>query len=221
MKKPEHVTAIFSFDQNPSIFLNDAQTFFTALINPPGNTHVTIAAAVMSAAQGRLATAETAQSAVAMRTKGLARLGDLEVSAVYADVQNFVAIVQTAVNNAPNKLTAIKIVNDCGLFTRKITIKTKPEFNVENDETTAGEVDIIYKAASHGVHACYETQESTDGINFVTVKTSPDSRYKYTHGKASGTKLWFRGRVILSDKKGGARGWITPSCCIYFCSLNK
>jgi len=209
MKKAAHVNAIFSYDDNVDIFLDDALAFYTALFNSPGNTHVTIPIATQSSVQGRLTTATGSQSAVKTRTKGLAATRNVDVQAVITDVQNFVAQVQTAVNNAPNALTAIKIVLDCGLFTRKITSKTKPPYNVEADKTTAGEFDIIFKAAARGVHACYETQESTDGINFVTVKTSPDSRYVYIHGKPSGTKLWFRGRVILSDKKGGAQAWLS------------
>jgi len=65
-----------------------------------------------------------------------------------------------------------------------------------------------FKAAARGARACYELQESTDGINFVTVKVSPDSHYKYAHGKAEGTKIWFRGRLSLSEKMGGAQTWL-------------
>ena len=138
------------------------------------------------------------------------------MQAVITDIQNFVGIVQTAANNATNATIATTIVTECGLHTKKQPSKTKAGFAVKNDATTAGEVDFIYKAAAKGLKACYETQESTDNINWVTVKTSPDARYTYAHGKPSGTKLYFRGRMILSELKGGAQAWITPSVVYLF-----
>ena len=102
------------------------------------------------------------------------------------------------------------IITECGLHTRKITSKTKAGFTVGNDATTAGLLDFVFKAATGGVGASYETQQSTDNIAWATVKTSPDSSSTYAHGAVSGTKLYHRGRVILSEKKGGAQAWITP-----------
>ena len=124
------------------------------------------------------------------------------------DVRNFEAIVQTAINNAPDELTAITIAQECLLHVKKQAVISKNDFNVENDTATSGVVDIVFKAAARGARACYELQESTDGINFVTVKVSPDSHYKYAHGRAEGTKIWFRGRLSLSEKMGGAQTWL-------------
>jgi hypothetical protein len=126
------------------------------------------------------------------------------------DVNNFVLIVQTAVNNAPNEAAAKQIVSDCGLHTKKFTPVTKGDFKIENDTKVAGELDVIFKAAPKKARAAYELQESTDGVNYVTVKCSPDAHFKYPHQKTLGTKLWFRGRVNLGDKKGGAQPWLYP-----------
>lgn len=216
MKKKKHVNAIFYYSDNVSQLLTDALAFYTAISTPPGNGAVTIPSATITAAQGRVATARAAEGNVNTRTIGAAGARDIAVQAVITDIQNFVAIVQTAANNAPNETAATTIVTECGLHTKKQPSKTKPGFAVKNDATTAGLVDFIYKAAAKGLKACYETQESTDNVNWVTVKTSPDARYTYTHGKPSGTKLYFRGRMILSELKGGAQAWQVPSTAFIF-----
>jgi hypothetical protein len=211
MKKPQHTNAIFIYNENVTQMLSDALAFYIAISTAPGNTWVTIAAATIAAAKGRITTAQTAETNTKTRAIGTADARNIAVKAVDTDVQNFVAIVQTAVNNAPDAVTAATIVHECGLHTREITILTKGDFKITNDGTTSGVVDIVFKAAHKGYHACYELQESTDGITFITVKVSPDSRYKYTHGKAIGTKLWFRGRISLSEKRGGAQVWMAPT----------
>ena len=216
MKKRKHVNAIFVYNENVSQFLTDALAFIIALSTAPGNTVVTIAATAITAARNHITAAQTAETNVASRTIGTANTRDVAVNQVITDVQNFVAIVQTAANNAPDVATATSIVTECGLVTRKPSNKTKAGFNVKNDAATAGLVDFIYKAAAQGLKACYETQESLDNINWVTVKTSPDSSYTFAHGKASGTKVYFRGRIILSEKKGGAQAWITPPTAFIF-----
>ena len=125
-------------------------------------------------------------------------------------------IVQTAANNASDVATATTIITECGLTTRRLYSRVKPEFAVVNDAVTAGSVDISFKAAAAGVAASYETQTSTDNVSWTTVKISPVSNYTYSHGVASGTKLYFRGRVILTDKKGGAQAWLAPSSVYLF-----
>ncbi|MHB8260693.1 MAG: hypothetical protein ACYDCN_08045 [Bacteroidia bacterium] len=50
----------------------------------------------------------------------------------------------------------------------------------------------------------------TDGIIFTLGKVSPDSRYKYVHTHPIGTKLWTRGRLNFSEKKGGEQAYILP-----------
>ena len=208
MKKPQHTSASFIFDNNESKMLSDSSAFYTAISTPPGNTHVTIAANLITAAQGRVTTAQNAVTAAKTKAVGTAGVKDIAIKAVIVDVRNFEAIVKTAINNAPDELTAITIAQECLLHVKKPSIANKNDFSVENDTTTSGVVNIIFKAVKQGVNACYELQESTDGINFVTVKVSPDSHYKYAHGKAEGTKLWFRGRISLSEKKGGAQTWL-------------
>jgi hypothetical protein len=211
MKKRKHVSAIFVYNENVSQFLTDALAFIIALSTAPGNTVVTIAATAITAARNHITTAQNAETNVASHTIGTADARDVAVNQVVTDVQNFVAIVQTAANNATDVATATTIVTECGLVTRKPASKSKPSFAAKNDSKVSGLFDFIYKAAGKGVHACFETQESIDNINWVTIKTSPDSRYSFAHGKPVGTKVWLRGRMILSEKKGGAQAWMTPS----------
>jgi hypothetical protein len=210
MKKPQHTTAFFIFSDNAPQMLSDALAFITAISTPPGNIWVTIAAATISASKTRITTAQTAEFNTKTRAIGTAKARDLAVNPVVTDVLNYVAIVQTAVNNAPNLATALTIISECGLHYKLPVIINKNDFKTENDAATSGVVDIVFKAAPRGVHACYELQESIDGINFTPAKVSPDSRYKFTHGKAIGTKLWFRGRISLSEKRGGAQTWLYP-----------
>lgn len=167
MKKRKHVNAIFVFNENVSQFLTDALAFLIALSTAPGNTVVTIAAAAITAARNHITAAQTAETNVASRTIGTAGTRDVAVNQGITDVQNFVAIVQTAANNAPDVATATSIVTECGLVTRKPSNKTKAGFAAKNDPTTGGLFDFIYKAAAKGLKACYETQESLDNITWL------------------------------------------------------
>lgn len=216
MSKRKHVNAIFTFSKNVSQFLTDAQTFYTAISTAPGSGFVTVTAASITAAQGRITSARAAESAVGTGAMGLAAARDLAVGLVEADVRNFVLVVQTAANNALDVATATTIVTECGLSTRRVGTKTKNDFEVLNDASSAGVLDVVFKAVGNGKNACYETQMSTDNVNWATVKISPDSRITFPHGSASGSKLYFRGRVILSEKKGGAQMWITPPSAYIF-----
>ena len=216
MTKRKHVNAIFTFDKNVSQFLTDATTFYTAITTAPGSTYITVLPATMTAAQTRITTARAAESAVGTGTMGLAAARDLAVSAVEADVRIFQSLVQNAATSALDVATAVTIVTECGLVTRRAPSRSKPDFAVNNNIITAGLVDIMYKATAHGVKTCYETQISTDNLNWTTVKITPDSSIAYAHGLAMGTKLYFRGRVILSEKKGGTQSWITPPDAFIF-----
>jgi hypothetical protein len=216
MKKRKHIIAIFIYDENVSQFLSDALTFYTTISTPPGNALVSIAAASVTTAQTHVATARSAEAIVATGLHGSAAARDLDVAIVQTDVRNFVAIVQTAVNNAPDDLTALAIIKECGLHTRKLNSKTKAGFDVQNDETSAGTLDFIFKAAAKGLKVSYEVQESIDTISWLTVKVTPDSSSTYVHGKAAGAKLYYRGRIILSGKKGGAQAWMSPPATYIF-----
>lgn len=210
MTKKKHVSAFFTFNSNVSQFLTDAQAFYTAISTAPGSSYVTVTPASITAAQAHITTARTAETAVSTGSIGLASARNLAVAVVETDVRNFMLIVQGAANNAPDLATATTIITECGLTTRRVTSKVKLPFDVLNDDTTAGLLDIIYKAVPHSMSVCYETQISTDNLSWTTVKVTPDSRITYMHGVASGTKLYFRGRVILGEKKGGAQAWVTP-----------
>ena len=211
MTKRKHVSAIFTFSRNVSQFLTDALAFYAAISTAPGSSYITITAATITAAQGRVTAARTAEIAVGSGTIGLAAARDLAVALVEADVRNFTSIVQTAATNALDVATATAIVTECGLTTRRVTARMKSAFEVINNATSAGVLDFIYKAAAPGVHACYETQLSTDNVNWTSLKITPESSFTYPHTMSSGTKVYFRGRVILVDKKGGAQAWLMPS----------
>jgi len=210
MKKRKKVNAIFVVNENVSQFLTDALAFLIALSTAPGNTVVTIAAAAITTARNHITAAQTAETNVASRTIGTADARDVAVNQVLTDVDNFVAIVQTAANNALDVPTATSIVTECGLVTRKPASKTKGGLSVINDTTVSGTFIIIFKAAANRAKACYEIQESTDNVTWITVKVSPDSHYLFAHGKPVGTKLYIRGRLSLSEKNGGAQVWIVP-----------
>ena len=119
MKKPQHTSASFIFDPNVSKMLKDALAFYIAISTAPGNTHVTIAAALIAAAQGRVATAQNAEIAAATKAVGTAGVRDSAVEAVMVDVRNFEAVVQTAINNAADKTTAKTIAQECLLHTKR------------------------------------------------------------------------------------------------------
>ena len=216
MSKRKHVNAVFATSENVSQYLTDALTFYTAISTTPGGTFLTITPAAITAAQGRVAAARTAESAVGTGTMGLAAARDLAVGAVETDVKNFTALVQIAANNAVDVATAKTIITECGLVTKRNGAKTKDGFSVTINSVTAGLLDLVYKAPVKNVKASYETQQSMDNVNWLTVNISPDSRNAYAHGMPSGTKLYFRGRVILSVKKGGAQVWLTPSASFIY-----
>ena len=209
MKKKKHVQAIFDVNENVPDFLTDAQAFFKVLLTPAAAAYVTIPATNLTTAQTHGTNALTAETAVRTGTHGTADARDIAVGLTLNDVRNFVAIVQTAANNAVDEETAIAIVTTCGLRTHKKATKSKADFNVENDLTSAGSLILSFKAAPKGTNAAYEIQESSDNINFITVKVTPDSRSKFQHGKTPGTKIYYRGRIILSDKKGGTQDWMS------------
>ncbi|MHB8259878.1 MAG: hypothetical protein ACYDCN_02825 [Bacteroidia bacterium] len=211
MKKRKHVNAIFWYAVNVSQFLNDAWAFFSKLTTAPGNTHVTVSPTLLAAMQGRITAARTAEANTTTRARGTANTRNTAVDLVIADVQTMEALVQTPVNAATDVLTAETIVTDCGLHTRKKTVKTKPDISVANDTSTNQEIDVAFKAAPNGIKCSYQLDISLDGIIFTLGKVSPDSRYKYVHTHPVGTKLWTRGRLNFSEKKGGEQAYIYPT----------
>jgi hypothetical protein len=225
-KKPEHVEAIFDYSENVPQLLSDAITFYTAIapagaisagsLAGAGATYAAIPVASITTALAHVASCRTAESAAATRAIGTAPARDLALAPVLVDIHNFVATIQIVVNNAPNAETAKAIVAACGLHTRKETPRTKAGFDVKNDPTSVGMLDFAFKAALRGVRACYEIQQSTDNINWITIKITPESRTTYMHGMPSGTKLYFRGHIILGDKNGGVQAWLTPATAFLY-----
>jgi hypothetical protein len=208
MKKRKHVVAYFVGSDNVSQYLSNALTYYLALL-AQGTTYVTFGAGVIAAAQTRAEAAQVAESKVPLGGLGAADARDLIVAPVITDVQNFVLLVQAASNNATTVAAATAAVTGCGLVTRKPVVTTKDSYTVTND-TTPGMVDVVFKAASKGVRACYQTAESLDNVTFTIVKTLPDSRHSFAHGHPKDTKVYYKGRVILSAKNGEEQAWITP-----------
>ena len=216
MKKRKHVAAIFYYSTNVSQFLSDADALFIAVSTAPGSSFVTIPAATITAARAAVVTARAAESNVATHTAGTAGNRNISTDAVVTYVQNVVLAVQAAANSATTVALAEAGVTECLLHTKKAAVTNKDSFTFENDATVAGLFDISFKAAAHGVRASYETWLSLDNITYEFVKSSPDSRYTYAHGKPVGTKVYLKGRMALSEKKGGAQGCITPPDAFVF-----
>lgn len=210
MQKRKHVNAIFYYSGNASQFLSDAEAFFTVLGTAPANTFVIIAARDLTNAHAAVVTARTAESNMATRTVGTTGIRNIGTDAVVTFVQNFTALCQISANNATTVALATDGVTECLLHTKKQSSTHKDSFTFSNDATTSGLFDIAFKAAPHGIHAGYESWISLDNITFVFAKSSPDSRYTYAHGKPVGTKVYLKGRMVLSEKKGGAQSFITP-----------
>ncbi|MHB8261283.1 MAG: hypothetical protein ACYDCN_08845 [Bacteroidia bacterium] len=210
MKKRAHVNAIFYYSINVSQFLSDADAFFIVLGTAPANTFVIISTRDLAAARAAVVTARGAESNVSSRTRGVADARDLNIAPVVTYVQNFVLAVQTSANNAATVALATAGVTECLLHTKKPSTKHKDSFDFSNDATTPSLFDIAFKAAPKNVHACYECWLSLDNITFDFVKSSPDSRYTYAHGKPVGTKVYLKGRMVLSEKKGGEQAFIIP-----------
>ncbi|HEX7413606.1 MAG TPA: hypothetical protein VF411_06125 [Bacteroidia bacterium] len=211
MKKRKHVNAIFWYAGNVSQFLNDAWAFFIKLTTAPGNTHVTVSATLLAAMQGRINAARAAEAATTTRARGTANTRNTAVDLVITDVQTMEALVQTPVTAATDVLTAENIVTDCGLHTRINTVKTKADLTVANDTSINQAIDAAFKAAPRGFKCSYQLDISLDGITYTLGKVSPDSRYKYVHTHPVGTKLWLRGRLNFSEKKGGEQAYIYPT----------
>ncbi|MHB8261312.1 MAG: hypothetical protein ACYDCN_09290 [Bacteroidia bacterium] len=210
MKKKKHINAIFYYSSNDSQFLSDADAFFVVLGTPLVTADVTIPARDLIAARAAVVTARAAVGTSTSRTRGTADAKNLSIEPVVTYVQNFSALVAIAANNAPTVRKANNIVTECLLHTRKPSTKHKDGFTFSNDATIAQQFDFAFKAVPNKVHASYEGSISLDGIKWESVKASPDSRFTFTHAFAVGTKVWGRGRITLSEKKGGQQAWITP-----------
>src|ERR1035437_1432012 len=137
MNKRKHVAAIFQFVENVSQLLSDVTTFYTAISNPPGNTHVTIAAATITTAKNNVIKALAAEAAVKTRTIGTSSARDAILATVITEVRSFVLLVQASANLAPDEVVATQIVTECGLTTRADAVRVKKDFEVRMDDTAA------------------------------------------------------------------------------------
>ena len=218
MKKQKQVQAHFWTSENVSQFLTDALTFYTAIFTAPGNTHVTVSSTEIAAMRSRVADAQAAEGAISTRLRGAANTRNIKVDLVVTDVNNKVALVQIAVNSATTVALKTAVVTDCALHTRTEPTHTKGLFEVGLDTLNPAKINIVFKAAAQGERASYESWESLDNITWVFAKSSPESRYQYTHGRTTHTKLYIKGRIVLSDKKGGEQVFLIPPTAFIFVS---
>ena len=219
-KKPKQIGVIFNYDENVSQLLTDAVALYEAVSaanqisagSPAGagSIYVSFTNAQITGFMAHVATARSAETAATMRTTGAAPARNNALAPVIIDIQTVVLAVKSVVINTHNITLATTIVTACTLHTRRVTTKIKAAFEAHTDKTTAGKVDFIYKAPGKGIKTCYVTWVSIDNSNWTIAKITPDSSTTFAHGHASGTKLYFRGQIILSDKKGGAQAFIIP-----------
>lgn len=201
------IEAIFTFSKKVAVLITDVNAFKTALTSPPGNTYVTIPPATITDLETHLATLLSDEGKVMAGGEGAADARDLSLSVVINDVRDLVRIVQNAADDAPDEETAIAIIHGCGLKTRAKGVHAKPDLSVKNDNNTSGLLHLLCKAADKGLKASYEWANSTNGVNFTTFKVTPVSRLDWQSNATPGTKMYFRVRISLSEKKGGTQSW--------------
>ena len=198
MGKKKHVVAIFKFSPSIPQFMLDALSFKNKLTTPPGNTRVTVDPLAITNFGNHLDALKDAETNVKPGGNIPAADRDEALEVVKTDVRGFVALVQLAANAAPDELTSVGIVEDCGLHVRKVTARAKPDIEAKPDKKQSGLITLISKAADKKLAASYEWQSSADGINFTQVKVTTRSRYKWVSGLAAGTKVYLRKRVITN-----------------------
>ena len=219
-KKPKQVGVIFDYNENVSQLLTEAIALYESVAGAnqisagspagAGSVYVAFTNTQITSFLNHVAAARTAESAATLRTTGAAPARNNALAPVIVDIQTVVLAVKSVVINTPNVTLATTIVTACTLHTHKVTIKTKAAFEAHNDKTTAGEIDFVYKAVKSGLRACYVNWISIDNINWTIAKITPDSSTTFVHGHPSGTKIYLKGQIILSDKKGGAQAFIIP-----------
>lgn len=202
-----HIVAIFKFSKSVPVFMVDVQAFKIALTTAPGNTHVTIPPATITELETHLATLSSDEAKSATKGIGLAVTRDLSWDVVIKDVRDLVRIVQQVMDNAPDEQHAIAIAHACGLKTKAKGIHVKSDLTVSNDAGGAGLLRLVSRAAGKNINAAYEWQSSFNGVAFTTFKITIESSTLWTSNAAPGTKMYFRRRIIVSEKKGGMLSW--------------
>ena len=206
MGKKKHVVAIFKFSPSIPQFMLDALSFKNKLTTPPGNTRVTVDPLAITNFGNHLDALKDAETNVKPGGNIPAADRDEALEVVKTDVRGFVALVQLAANAAPDELTSVGIVEDCGLHVRKVTARTKPDIEAIADKKQSGLITLVSKAAKQGIRASYVWESSLDGITFTGVKVATRSRYKWQSGLAAGTKVYLRKKVVTS-KDDGEPSW--------------
>lgn len=194
----KRILAIFTYSKVVMQFIGDANAFITALTTAPGNTFVTIPPATITTVQGHIATLTADEATAAGGGEGTADIRDQSLEVVITDIRGLQATVQLAADGAASEAEAVTLVHSCGLKTRKVSARVKPDFAVKNDREFSGLLHLVSKAANRGTVASYEWQSSPNGINFTQIKITTQSRTTWLTGLAPGTKVFLRKRVITN-----------------------
>ena len=198
MTKKKHVIALFKFNPVVPQLILDANTFRIKLTTPPGNTRVTIDPLKITKLNDDIDALVHAESNIKPSGTISAADRDEALETVKTDVRDLVMDVQKAANAAPDEIISTGIIEDCGLRTRKINPRVKPDIEAKADKKQTGLITLISKAADKGTAASYEWQMSLDGTTFTNIKITTRCRYKWVSGLEPGTKVYFRKRVITN-----------------------
>ncbi len=202
MAYKKRIIAVFAISRKVSQFISDMQELMLKLTTAPGNTYITLAAGVVTAINGRIATLVADEAAAGTRAEGTAATRNISLAAVVNDANMLKAEVQLAADSAANEEAARQIVQGCGMRVRTANPRTKPDFAVTNVANTQGMLRFASKAADRGVVASYIFQTSNNGINFTTAVVSTRSSVNWVSGALPGTKIYCRKQVITNKDTG-------------------
>ena len=198
----KRIIAVFTVSRKVAVFIQDMQALMLALTTAPGNTYLTLAPALVTAINARIATLVAGEAEAAKRTEGAAATRDIALAAVVNDASMLKAEVQLAANAGADVDVAKQIIQGCGMKVKTTSPRTKPDFTVTNVANTQGMLRFSSKAADKGKVASYVFQTSNNGINFTTVVVSTKSAVNWVSGAAPGTKLYCRKQVITNKDTG-------------------
>ncbi len=184
--------------------MNDAVAFKQALTTAPGNTRVSITAESIAAFDAAFQKLKVKQAITSRNRRGSAAARNVEWAKAENKVRNWIITVQGAADKAPDTLTSIAIIKDCGLKPRKDRVYSKPDIEVRNDDRVPRLLHLISKAAHRRLKALYVWEVSINGKTFIPVKHSMKCKTTWRTNVARGSKLTFRKRIDTnsSDEPG-------------------
>src|SRR5688572_24368209 len=109
MSIKKRLIAVFVISRKVAVFIDDLTALMAKLTTAPGNTFITLAPAIVTAINGRLANLVTAQATAATRAQGTAAARDVVLVTCINDVNMLKAEVQLAADDAADDLIAREI----------------------------------------------------------------------------------------------------------------